>query len=104
MADGSWQGLNLTFYGLFNAMALCAAVTLVLILTGAAGVDLRVFAAIIVVLLGFCLPASSLVARWVEKKPHTFSVGAASFLGIVIGPWLVLLMDMASTRLLGIYL
>lgn len=24
-----------------------------------------------------------------EKKPHTFSVGAASFVGIVISPWLV---------------
>ena len=22
MADGSWQGLNLTYYGLFNALAL----------------------------------------------------------------------------------
>lgn len=101
MADGSWQGLNLTYYGLFNAMALSVAVTLVLILTTAAGIDLRVFAAIIVAILGVCLPASRLVARWVEKKPHTFSVGAASFLGIVTGPWLVLLIGRASSQLVG---
>jgi hypothetical protein len=102
MADGSWQGLNLTYYGLFNALALCAAVTLVLILTAAAGVDGGVFAAIITILLGFCLPGSRLIARWVEKKPHTFSVGAASFLGITLGPWLVLLIEAATNRLLAI--
>jgi hypothetical protein len=102
MTDGSWQGLNLTYYGLFNAMALCAAVTLVLILTAAAGIDFGVFAAIITVLLCFCLPGSRLIARWVEKKPYTFSVGAASFLGIVLGPWLVLLVETAAKQLLAI--
>jgi len=102
MIDGSWQGLNLTYYGLFNAMALCAAVSLVFILTAAAGVDFGVFAVIITFLLGFCLPGSQLIARWVEKKPYTFSVGAASFLGIVLGPWLVLLVEAAAKRFLSI--
>ncbi|HSO20081.1 MAG TPA: prolipoprotein diacylglyceryl transferase family protein, partial [Desulfosarcina sp.] len=102
MADGSWQGLNLTYYGLFNAVSLCAAVALVFVLSGAAGVDFKVFGAITAVLLAFCLPASRLIARWVEKKPNTFSVGAASFLGIVLGPWLVLLMEGAARRLMGL--
>ena len=96
--NGSWQGLNLTYYGFFNAAALCAAVTLVLILTAAAGVDFGGFAVILTVLLGFCLPGSSLIARWVEKKPYTFSIGAASFLGIVLGPWLVLLVETMGRR------
>ncbi|WP_319405109.1 prolipoprotein diacylglyceryl transferase family protein [uncultured Desulfosarcina sp.] len=102
MIDGTWQGLNLTYYGLFNAMALCAAVTLVLILTAAAGIDFGIFSAIITVLLGVCLPGSRLIARWVEKKPYTFSVGAASFLGIVLGPWLVLLVEAAAKHFLSI--
>ncbi len=102
MIDGSWQGLNLTYYGFFNATALCAAVTLVFILTASAGVDFIVLALIITVLLGFCLPGSRLIARWVEKKPHTFSVGAAAFLGTVLGPWLVLLIETAAEPFLTI--
>lgn len=101
MSDGSWRGQNLTYYGLFNALALCAAVALVLILTGASGVPVPVFAAITCAILGICLPASSVIARWVEKKPNTFSVGAASFLGIVLGPWLVVPLEMAARRFTG---
>jgi hypothetical protein len=86
MTDGSWQGLNLTYYGLFNAASLCTAVALVFILTGAAGIGFTVFAAVIIVLLTFCLPASRMIAGWVEKKPNTFSIGAASFLGDCFGP------------------
>ena len=99
---GSWQGLNLTYYGFFNAVALCAAVALVFVLTGAAGVDVGVLSVVLVLLLGWCLPVSRLIARWVEKKRHAFSVGAASFLGIVVGPWLVLLMEQVARRAWGI--
>jgi hypothetical protein len=102
MVDGSWQGLNLTYYGLFNAVSLCAAVALVFILTGAAGIGFTIFAAVTTVLLAFCLPASRMIAGWVEKKPNTFSIGAASFLGIVLGPWLVLSMEKVAGRWMGI--
>ncbi len=87
--DGRWSGVNLTYYGLFNAIALCAAVVLVVVLTGAAGIDPKALAVVVCVLLGCCLPASRIMARWVEKKAHTFSVGAAAFIGIVAAPWLV---------------
>jgi Prolipoprotein diacylglyceryl transferase len=101
-ACGTWSGLNLTYYGFFNAMALCAAVFLVIVLAGAAGIDLRVLAGLVCLLLGCCLPASRIIARWVEKKRYTFSVGAASFLGIVAGPWLVRLMQIISIDLFSI--
>ncbi|WP_419660797.1 hypothetical protein Dvar_12030 [Desulfosarcina variabilis str. Montpellier] len=100
--NGAWEGLNLTYYGFFNALALCAGVALVFILTASAGIDFKVFAATIIIVLGICLPASRAIARWVEKKPHTFSVGAASFLGIVAGPWLVLLVASIARKWLGI--
>lgn len=101
MADGTWQGLNLTYYGLFNALALCAGVMLVLMLTGASGINVRTCAAVVIITLACCLPGSRLIARWVEKRPNTFSVGAASFLGIIIVPWIVLIIDAITSPRTG---
>lgn len=99
---GTWQGLNLTYYGVFNALALCAAVTLVLILTGAAGMTFKVMAGVVCALLGCCLPASRLIACWVEGKAHTFSVGAAVFVGILLGPWLLFLVEFAAKHFFAV--
>lgn len=102
MADGTWRGSNLTYYGLFNAVSLCSAVALVLLLIGAGGIDLKVCSVIVIITLGCCLPASRWIARWVEKRPNTFSVGAASFTGIVLGPWVIWLVEALSSPWLGI--
>ncbi len=89
--DGRWHGTNLTYYGFFNALAVCFAVAIFLILMGSieqsADGTLVIISGIIII----CLPASRLIALIIEKKPHTSSVGAASFLGIVITPWIILL-------------
>jgi hypothetical protein len=98
--DGTWQGLNLTFYGLFNALALISGVGMTIILTGAAGVNCTIFIAILSTLLAICLPASRIIARWVEKKPNTFSIGAASFTGIGLGPWVAQGVNLLADRLL----
>jgi hypothetical protein len=79
-------------------MALSAGIGLVFLLCGAAGVDFLLLTVMVCTLLGICLPASRLIARWVEKKPNTFSVGAASFIGIVLGPWVAVLIDVAAKR------
>lgn len=99
LETGGWQGLNLTYYGFFTATSLSAAVALVMVLIGAAGVDFEIFAAIAVVLVGICLPSARLIAVWVEKKRYSFSVGAASFVGIIAGPWLVYGMQKISAAL-----
>jgi len=99
---GTWQGTNFTYYGVFNALALCAAVTLMLVLAGSAGIEFGVLAVVIGCLLTGCLPAAKVIARWVEKKPCTFSVGAAVFVGIVLGPWMLMLVDVVAVRLFAI--
>jgi hypothetical protein len=88
--NGSWQGTNLTFYGLFNALACMTAVAMVWVLCAAVGVSPLKVTLSVGIILGACLPASRSIARWVEKKPYTFSIGAASFVGILIGPWVIL--------------
>ncbi len=89
--NGSWQGVNLTYYGLLTANAYLAAVTLFLILQGAINLPLGKSLFLVMMILGICVPASRLIARWVEKKAHTFTVGGASFAGILVAPWLAVL-------------
>jgi prolipoprotein diacylglyceryltransferase len=41
-------------------------------------------------ILGLCIPASRIVAGWVEKKRYTFSVAGAAFVGLIVAPPAVL--------------
>lgn len=88
--DGLWRGLNLTYYGLFNAFACTLAVAMVYILLAASGLNLSAIHLVVAATLLFCVPAAKLVARWVEKKAHTFSIGGAAFVGLVATPWILL--------------
>jgi len=87
---GHWQGLNLTYYGLFNANACTLSVMIVYILLAASGIALPAIHMVITATLLFCVPAAKLVTRWVEKKAHTFSIGGAAFVGLVLTPWLMI--------------
>lgn len=89
--DGTWRAVNLTWYGALNALAYTLATATVLVLLGSVGVGLGGLLGIVVGVLGLCIPASRLVARLVEGKRNTFSVGGASFVGIVAAPWIMVL-------------
>jgi hypothetical protein len=88
-----WRGTNLTWYGLLTANAYLMAVAVFLVLMGAVGVSTRGALLLVVALLGCCVPASRLVARIVEKKAHTFTVGGAVFVGILVAPLFVALLN-----------
>lgn len=91
-ADGRWRGINITFYGILMASALTASAGLLVVLMGSLGIrgsQVFFFAA---PLLLICIPASRLIAGWVESKPATLTIGGASFAGLVLAPWLVLLL------------
>jgi hypothetical protein len=96
-ASGLWHGLNLTYYGVFHATGYTVGLAMVIVLLGALQVPLRGTALMAGILLGSCIPASSLVARLVERKRATFTVAGAVFVGILLGPWAFLL----ANRLLG---
>jgi prolipoprotein diacylglyceryltransferase len=91
--DGSWTGVNLTWYGILTANAYLAATLLALVLMGAAGISLRAVLVTVLLLLGCCVPASRLVAQLVEKKANTFTVGGAVFVGVLLAPWIVELVN-----------
>ncbi|HTU03447.1 MAG TPA: hypothetical protein VMG58_16575, partial [Candidatus Sulfotelmatobacter sp.] len=95
--SGHWHGLNLTYYGIFQASAYTLGLAMMIVLLGSVGVSLLGTVLLAALLLACCVPAASLVARLVEHKSATFTVGGAVFVGVLLGPWVFLL----GNRLLG---
>ncbi len=87
--DGIRYGVNLTYYGFFNALAYVFAMVMFLLMMGSLGVTIADALSVVLPVLVVCMLAARLIARWVEKKQHTFSVGAASFVGIIIAPIMI---------------
>src|SRR5262249_23684661 len=99
--SGDWRGLNLTFYGFFQATANVFAVATVFVLLGAINVPaLQVFVLISAIFV-ICWPSSRWIARAVEKKAYTFTVGGAIFVGVLVTPWLIHLMNATISDWLG---
>ncbi len=88
-----WRGLNFTYYGLFSAAAIMVAASIMFILIGAIGVPATETGVILCMVLAVCLPASKFVARTVEKKPHTLTIGGASFVGFLVTPVILWIVD-----------
>ncbi len=88
-ADDTWRGTNLTYYGLFNGLGLAVAVAVAIILPGSVGLPLSHLAWCILAVLAVTVPASKIINRLVEGHWRGFTIGGASFVGMVAGPWLV---------------
>lgn len=87
--DGDWTGLNLTWYGFFCATAYFMGSFFYLVLMGSIGAPIGYSLAVIAGVLAVAIPASRWVARLVERKKETFSVGGAVFVAILLAPSLV---------------
>lgn len=88
-----WSGVNITYYGFFTAMAYVFAVLLFWLMMGALSVKIIGVLAVVLPVLIICMWSARFIARWVEGKRNTFSVGAASFVGIIIAPMVIVLVD-----------
>ncbi len=97
--ENHWQGSNLTYYGFFIATSQLISLTLLLILLGAMGLSIPCTMVAILIVLACCIPAARIMAMLVEKKRHTFTIGGASFIGILLAPWAIQLSNtmLAST-------
>ncbi len=98
-ADGSWEAVTVTWYGILLAAAAVSAIALYLAMLAAAGVAIVAALVLMAVLLALCVPAASLVARWVERKPATLTIGGAAFVGSMVVPLLVLLLNQGNAGL-----
>jgi prolipoprotein diacylglyceryltransferase len=86
---GEWRGVNLTYYGVFNALAVAAGAAVAVFLAGTADVPLSHLAWGLLAVLAICIPASRIINRLVEGHWHGFTIGGAAFIGMTVGPWLV---------------
>lgn len=88
--DGTWRGLNLTFYGFFSATGTAFGFALLLLLLASVGVPAIVTLLLVVFVLALCVPASRLIAGIVERKRNTFTIAGAAFVATIFLPVLVL--------------
>jgi Prolipoprotein diacylglyceryl transferase len=101
LTDGRWQGWNLSWYGFFNAVALVFAVCMFLILTGSLSTPLIAGLSLLTLLLASSMPAAKMIALLIEKKHNTFTVGGASFIGIIAAPWIISLTNVTAGKWMG---
>jgi len=88
-ANGSWRGRNLTYYGALMATAVVVATAMMYLLMAATHTPLLGTVAISSSTLAICVPSSKLMARIVERKKHTSTIGGASFVGLLLAPWII---------------
>jgi hypothetical protein len=101
---GQWRGVNFTWYGLLTANAYLVAVAVLLVLLGSVGVPTLGIAILAAAMLCCCVPASRIVARIVEKKSDTFTVGGAVFVGILITPFLITVINRTAGEMLAFHI
>lgn len=99
--NNQWRGINLTLYGLFTALAGVISCAIFIALTASVHVATGIALLLILSVLAICLPAAKLIARYVEKNPHGFTVGGASFTGIILAPLLSLAANSLSQKIYG---
>jgi len=72
-----------------------------LLLMGSIAVPWNISLVVTVIVLAVCTPLSSIIARLVEGKKFTLTVGGAVFGGLLISPWIVHLLNMQAGTFLG---
>jgi prolipoprotein diacylglyceryltransferase len=90
--QGDWNGINFTYYGFFNACACTLAAAIFLLLLGTLDIPLKITVVFFTILMAICMPAARIIAYLVEKKRYTFSIGGASFVGMIVAPWLIVIL------------
>jgi prolipoprotein diacylglyceryltransferase len=99
-ADGSWRGLNLTFYGFFSATGTTFGFAIMLLLLASLGIPAAAGTGLALLIVLVSVPASRIVASIVERKRNTFTVAGAAFVTTLIFPLLLLVLRPVGASLL----
>ena len=88
-----WDGVNITYYGVFSANAYLISMAMMFVLFGAIRIDIKATVVLFLIIMMFCLPMARIAAMIVEKKAHTRTVGGAVFAGILVAPMAILIVN-----------
>lgn len=88
-----WKGVVLTFYGLFIALSVVISALLFFTMMGSLGIGSLKTGIFSIFIIVSCLFFSKTLARAIEKKQNTLTVGGASFVAIIVVPLFVLLIN-----------
>ena len=80
--DGTWTGLNITWYGLLTANAVSASAALFILLNGSLGWNTLNGFLLVAWIMTLALPAARIIARVIERKANTFTTGGAFAVGL----------------------
>src|SRR5215471_20628804 len=94
--QGSWNGLNLTYYGLLTATAEVFAIVTATFLMTSTGVNVGVAAAVVVLVVSLCAPSSRWIARIIDRKQYNFTVAGAVAVGMILVPFAAALIRSAG--------
>lgn len=98
--DGSWRGVNLTFYGFFSATATVFGFAMILVLLASVGMPVALAIALALLVLLVCVPASRLIAGIVERKRNTFTIAGAAFVATILLPLAIVLLQPLAAKFL----
>jgi hypothetical protein len=85
-SEGMWEAINFTYYGLLCSNAISVSVVMGVILMGSIRIPLTVSLMILGIILLISVPSASIIAKIVEKKTATFTVGGGAFVGVLLAP------------------
>lgn len=99
--NGVWKGINFTWYGLLTANSVVLSAALFILLASAMGVPAHYGLLLLLILFSILLPSARWIARIVEKKQHTFTIGGSVFAGILLSPLLIWGLNLCLSRITG---
>ncbi len=90
---GSWQGRNLTFYGVLLANACLAGAAVFLLLCSSIGLSLELILFLTGIIITASMTAASFFARIVENKKNTLTVAGGATTGLYLLPFCIVVIN-----------
>ena len=101
-SKGSWNGVNLTYYGFLVATAEMFSVVAITVLITSTGVPVHAAIAVIGIVMNVCVPSSRWIARIIERRQYNFTAAGAVAMGMIAIPFATALVRWMGYSISGV--